>query len=250
MPATAAARRSLPPPHRPHLPTMHADTGPRTACFGNPGDAAGGRPWQAVSGWPGSAVDVEIDRLPGRAASRPVEEPIPLVIARIPAGAVPGQRRGRAVLELESAAAGDQAAGAAVVEEQRVGSGRHTVGGQALPANLAGRCRAGGGTSRVPPRPCAGPGRAGTWWTVARPGGPVGRRRARRTSAAASAAGSAETQSAWSARRPAAGRLGAGRSRDRGTGPPDAAGSSRRPRLPEGPRCPKGRNAARLDHPR
>jgi hypothetical protein len=105
-------------------------------------------------------------------------------------------------------------------------------------------------TSRVPPRPCAGPGRAGTLWTVARPGGPVGRRRTRRISAAASSAGSAETQSAWSARRLAAGRLGAGRSRDRGTGPPDAAGSSRRPRLPEGPRCPKGRNGARLGHPR
>src|SRR6266702_3753735 len=70
---------------------------------------------------------------------------------------------------------------------------------------------------------------------VPRPGGPIVRRPARRTSTAASAAGSAGTRSASPARPPAADRLPAGRSWDRGTGPPGAVARSPRPRLQNGP---------------
>ena len=59
-------------------------------------------------------------------------------------------------------------------------------------------------------------------WRVPPHGGPAARRLARRTSVAASAAGSAGTRSVSSARRRAASHLRAGRNRDRGTGPPDA----------------------------
>ena len=83
----------------------------------------------------------------------------------------------------------------------------------------------------VPPRPCAGPGRAATWWRVPQPSAPVAGHPARRTSAAASAAGSAGTRSASPAHHRAAGRLRAGQSRDRGTGPPGAVAWSRPPRL-------------------
>ena len=105
--------------------------------------------------------------------------------------------------------------------------------------------RTGGGTSRVPPRPCAGPARAGTSWRVPRHGGPADRHLARRTSAAASAAGSAGTRSASSARRRAAGRLRAGRNRDRRTGPPGAVACSRRPRLLLESLRPSGRRDAK-----